>query len=137
MVVLSKKTKKPKKRKPSVKMKKAVKRRPAKKKALGKKSVKKTVKRKIVRKAVPKRKEEKPIGKVVHYFDKIKVAVIRLNAPLKLGEEIRIVGGETDFTQTVTSMEIEHEKIRRARVNQEIGVKVSQRARDGYRIFRV
>ena len=50
--------------------------------------------------------KEKPIGEVVHYFDKIKVAVIKLFSPLKQGDEIRIAGGQnTDFTQTIESMQ--------------------------------
>jgi len=32
-------------------------------------------------------KKEKLIGKVTHYFDKIKVAAIRLSAPIKVGDQ--------------------------------------------------
>lgn len=57
--------------------------------------------------------EEKLIGRVTHYFSKIGVAVIELSDTLKVGDTIRIVGGITDFTQTVESMEIEHEKVQK------------------------
>jgi len=68
--------------------------------------------------AEPKKEKEegKLIGKVTHYFDKIKVAVIELSGPLSVGDTVRIVGGEnTDFKQEVSSMEIEHKKIKKAK----------------------
>jgi uncharacterized transporter YbjL len=43
------------------------------------------------------------------------VAVIKLEDTLKVGDTIRIVGGQTDFTQTVESMEIEHQKVKEAK----------------------
>ncbi len=82
--------------------------------------------------------EGKLIGRVVHYFDKIGVAVIALKAPLKVGDTIRIVGGEsTDFTQEVGSMEIEHEKIKKAKKGQEVGLKVKEKVREGYKVYKV
>ena len=83
-------------------------------------------------------KKEKPIGKVTHYFGKIGVAVVKLNAPLKIGEEIRVEGGEaTEFTQKVTSIEIDHKKIKQAKKGSEIGLKMKQKVRDGYRIHKI
>ena len=87
---------------------------------------------------MPEVEEGKLIGRVVHYFDKIGVAVISLDAPLKVGDTIRIVGGEsTDFTQEVESMEIEHEKIKKAKKGQEVGLKVKEKVREGYKIYKV
>ena len=81
--------------------------------------------------------KEKPVGRVVHYFNKAKVAVIKLKAPLAIDEKIRIKGGETDFTQKVKSMEIDKEKIKKAKAKQEVGIKVSKKAREGYQVFKV
>ena len=82
--------------------------------------------------------EGKLIGKVVHYFDNIGVAVIALEDNLKAGEEIRIVGGEeTDFTQEVESMEVEHEKLQEAKKGSEVGMKVKEKVRDGYKVYKV
>ena len=82
--------------------------------------------------------EEKPIGKVTHYFGDIKVAVIKLSQPLKVGEKIRITGGEeTDFTQTVKSIEADHEKIQKAKARQTIGLKINKKAREGYKVYRL
>lgn len=44
--------------------------------------------------------EEKPIGKVTHFFGRISVAVLDLTEPLKVGETIHIKGHMTDLTQT-------------------------------------
>lgn len=81
--------------------------------------------------------EGKLIGRVIHYFDKIQVAVIALTEPLKVGETIRIIGGETDFEQQVGSMEVEHEKIDKAKKGDEVGLKVKEKVRDGYRVYKV
>lgn len=81
--------------------------------------------------------EGKLIGKVAHYFSKIEVAVIELSDSLKAGDTIRIVGGETDFEQPVESMEVEHEKVQEAKPGDSVGLKVSQKVRDGYKVFKL
>jgi len=82
--------------------------------------------------------EGKLIGRVTHYFDKIGVAVIKLDASLSVGETIRIVGGEaTDFTQEVESMEVEHEKIDKAKKGDEVGLKVKEKVREGYKVYKL
>ena len=109
--------------------------------AIKKKIVKKVVKKAVVKKPVkPKLKPKKEIlvGEVVHYFDHIKVAVIKLKTPLAVGANIRIVGGQdTDFKQKVQSMEVEHKKISKAKKGQEVGMKVKEKVRDGYKVFKV
>jgi len=81
--------------------------------------------------------EGKLIGKVSHYFSNIGVAVIELSNTLKIGETIRIVGGETDFEQAVDSMEVDHKKVEKAKKGDGIGVKVSQKVREGYKVYKV
>jgi len=82
--------------------------------------------------------EGKLIGKVSHYFSKIGVAVIELSGSLSVGDTIRIVGGEaTDFEQTIDSMEMEHEKIEKAKKGDAIGTKVKEKVREGYKVFKV
>ena len=81
--------------------------------------------------------EGKLIGKVTHYFSKIGVAVIELSDTLKVGETIRIVGGETDFDQVIESMEIEHQKVETAKAGDSVGLKVSQKVREGYKVYKI
>ena len=83
-------------------------------------------------------KEGKLIGKVAHYFSKIEVGVIKLSGPLTEGDEIRIVGGEeTDFNQTVKSMQTDHKPIKKAKKGDEVGLKVKEKIREGYKVYKV
>lgn len=67
------------------------------------------------------------IGKITHYFPKIGVAVVALEAELNKGDRIKIhpVDGE-GFEQEVESMQVEHEEIETAEPGQQIGMKVAQ-----------
>lgn len=82
-------------------------------------------------------KEGKLIGKITHYFGNIGVGVVELSGTLKVGDTIRIVGGETDFTQNIDSMEIEHEKVKEAKKGDSVGFKVEQKVREGYKVYKV
>ncbi|KKU86729.1 MAG: hypothetical protein A2667_02175 [Candidatus Wildermuthbacteria bacterium RIFCSPHIGHO2_01_FULL_47_27] len=77
------------------------------------------------------------IGKVTHYFSHIAVAVLELSDSLSVGDTIRIVGGETDFNQPVDSMEVEHEKVEKAKPGDSVGLKVAQKVREGYKVYKV
>ncbi len=84
------------------------------------------------------KKEGKLIGKVTHYFSNIGVAVIKLSGVLSLGDTIRIIGGEaTDFEQTVDSMEIERQKKKKAKKGDEVGLKVKEKVREGYKVYKL
>ncbi|KPJ71694.1 hypothetical protein AMJ50_00985 [Parcubacteria bacterium DG_74_3] len=86
----------------------------------------------------PLPEEGKLIGRVTHFFGKIGVAVIELSDKLKVGDSIRIAGGEgTDFSQQVDSMEIEHEKVQQAKVGDSIGMKVKEKVREGYKVYKL
>ena len=86
---------------------------------------------------MPEEIEGKLIGKVAHYFGHIGVAVIDLSDKLKAGETIRIIGGETDFSQEVKSMEVDHQKINEAKKGDSVGLKIEQKVREGYKVYKV
>ena len=65
-------------------------------------------------------------GKVEHYYGKIGVAVVELEAALKVGDEIAIEGPKTSFTQKVESMQIEYENVAEAKAGDAIGLKLNQ-----------
>jgi len=135
---VKKKSKKPVKKAKPVKKKKVVKAKP--KKSVKKVSLKKKIvaKKKIVRaKPIVIKPKGKLLGRVVHFFDKISVAVIKLNGTLVVGDTIQIIGGETDFKQTVKSMQVNHQAISKAKPKDEIGLKVNQKVHEGYRVFKV
>ncbi len=81
--------------------------------------------------------EGKLIGKVTHYFGNIGVAVIDLSDKLEAGDEIRIVGGETDFNQKVESMEVEHKKAEKAKKGESVGLKIAQKVKEGYKVYKL
>ena len=63
--------------------------------------------------------------------------MIELSDTLKVGDSIRVVGGETDFTQAVESMEVEHQKVETAKKGESIGLKVGEKVREGYKVYKV
>jgi len=92
----------------------------------------------MVKKVSQKQKKEKLIGEITHYFSNIGVAVIKLSGVLSLGDTIRVVGGETtDFEQNVDSMEVDHKKIKKAKKGDEVGLKVKEKVREGYKVYKV
>ncbi len=78
------------------------------------------------------------IGKILHYFDKIKVAVIKLeNGDLKIGDEIEIVDQEGNaLSQKVDSMQIEHAQIDIAKAGDEFGLKVEKAVKAKSKVFK-
>ena len=87
---------------------------------------------------MPKNEEGKLIGKITHYFSNIGVCVIDLSSTLKEGDTIRVVGGEnTDFTQTVDSMQIEHEKVKTAKKGDSVGLEIKEKVREGYKVYKI
>ena len=107
-----------------------------------KKSTKKAVKkstttRKPVAKKVARRKAEKPIGEVTHFYTAIKVAIIKFKVPVAVGTRLKFKGATTDFEMTLSSMQYNHEPIKRAKKNQQIGAKVPKRVREADQVFKV
>ena len=78
---------------------------------------------------------EKQIGRIAHYFDKIGVAVIELEKPLKVGDTIHVKGATSDFTQKVNSMQVEHKDIDKAKKGDSVGLKVSEKVRPNDKVF--
>ena len=82
-------------------------------------------------------KEAKQIGVVSNYFEKIGVASIKLTAGLKVGDKIKVVGGEVDFEHSIKGMQINREEIKKAKKGNEVGVKIKEKFRKGYNIFKI
>ena len=79
--------------------------------------------------------EEKEIGIITHYFGNISVGIIKLDAPLKVGDTIHIKGAHDDFTQTIDSLQIEHETVESAKEGDLVGIKVIQQVHDNDKVF--
>ena len=105
----------------SSKMKK---RKPA--RAVAKKK-KKTVKKRLMTKA-PKLKI---IGRIIHFYDRIQVAIVELAAPLHVGDMVKIKDKTQEFVQTVDSLQIEHMSVESAKKKQVVGMKVMMPVHEG------
>jgi len=81
---------------------------------------------------------EERVGFVTHYYGHLSVAAIRLESgSLRVGDTIRILGHTSDFRQRVDSMQIEHQAVTEAGKRQEIGIKVTQHARENDEVYKV
>jgi len=119
---------------------------PLKKKAkrIVKKKTKKVIRKRAIKKAIKKTSKKKTlriktkvktkikgniIGVITHYFPHVRAAVIKLKAPLSVGDTIKIKGHTTNFTQTIDSLQIDRAPINSAKKGQEIGLLVNSRVR--------
>ncbi len=80
---------------------------------------------------------EKEIGKVVHFFDKAGVAVVRLNGAVAVGDTLKFSKGDHEFTEEVKSMQIDHEAITSGKKGQEVAIKISEPTKQGASVFKV
>lgn len=76
------------------------------------------------------------IGKVTHYYDKIGVAVVEVkNQPLKVGDTVKFTGHDQEFTQTIVSLQIEHEKVKQVPAGETAGLKVDKPVKEGDELY--
>jgi hypothetical protein len=78
---------------------------------------------------------EKPIGEVTHYYDKAGVAVIKFNKDVAAGTRVKFMGATTDFEETLSSMQLDHAPVSTAKKGAEVGVKVSDKVREGDGVY--
>lgn len=82
-------------------------------------------------------KEEKKIGTVFLYYNKIGVAAIKLEGKLAIGDMIHIKGHTTDFKQKLESMQIDMKPLKEAKARDEVGIKVKDRVRPNDVVYKV
>ena len=81
---------------------------------------------------------EQEIGVVTHYFAGPQVAVVKLVAgTMAIGDKVHFHGHTTEFTETVTSMEVDHKKVEQAQAGEEVAIQVIGRARQHDKVFKV
>ena len=80
---------------------------------------------------------DQEVGKVIHYYDKAMVVVVRLSGKLAVGEKIKIVKGENDFTMEIASMQIDHKPVEKGKKGDELAIKLESPTKEGATIFRV
>jgi len=81
---------------------------------------------------------EQLVGTVVHYFKGPSVAIVRIaEGELAVGDQVRFHGHTTDFTEQIASMEVNHQKVERARPGEEVAIKVTDRTRQHDQVLKV
>lgn len=79
---------------------------------------------------------DKPIGKVVHFYDKLGVAIIDLSSGgIKVGNEIKFKRGEEEFTQKIESLQVDHESVDSVKKGDSFGVKVDKSTKPGTEVY--
>lgn len=78
------------------------------------------------------------VGKVTHYYDKIKVAVVELSGDLMVGDIIKFSKeGDDLFEQVVESIQVEHKKVVNAKSGDVVGLQVNDEAKEGTEIYKI
>jgi len=80
---------------------------------------------------------EEEIGHVSDFFAHPVVAGIELTGTLKVGDQIHIKGHTTDLEMTVNSMQINNVNVTEAKRGDSVGVKVTERVRNGDHVYKV
>ena len=81
--------------------------------------------------------EEKEIGQVEDFFAHVNVIAVKLTGDLSVGDRIHVKGHTTDFIQEVTSMQIEHQTVIKAKAGDDVGIKVTEKVRHDDKVFKV
>lgn len=83
-------------------------------------------------------KKEELVGKITHYFGKIKVGIVEITkGSLVVGDMVHVKGITTDFEQKVKSMQIEHEQVDKAKKGDVIGLEIKDKVREGDEVYKV
>ena len=81
---------------------------------------------------------EDEVGVVIKYFAKPGVAAVKVTGgSIKPGDLLRYKGHTTDFTEQVTTMEIDRQPVEEARLGDMIGLKVQERERENDKVLKV
>ena len=132
--------------KPSRKKLKSARGKPVKKSAVKKKVIKKAPKAakpkaSSIAKIKPTVKMVDPslreAGVITHYFDRIKVCVVKITqGTILIGDKLTIIGPKTKFIQKVWSLQIESEDVKVAKKGQLIGLKVDKIVAVGDKVYK-
>ena len=81
---------------------------------------------------------EEQVGVIVKFFIRPSVAAIEVtNGTIKKGDLLRYKGHTTDFSEEVSSFEIDNSPIEEANAGDLIGVKVKERVREKDKVYKV
>lgn len=77
------------------------------------------------------------IGTVEHYYEKIKVAAIKLEGKLKVGDVIEVGTDEEAIRQKVSSMQINREGVEEAYKGDSVGIMINHPVSHGSEVYKI
>ncbi len=78
------------------------------------------------------------VGHVIHYYDKIGVAIIELDSTISVGDSVKFSkDGQDLFNQPVEIIQLEHEKIESASQGEIIGLKTKEPVKEGTDVYKM
>ena len=81
---------------------------------------------------------EEQVAVIVKFFAKPGVAALEVtNGTMKKGNLLKYKGHTTDFTEEITSMEIDNQSVDEVKAGDLVGVKVKERVREGDKVYKV
>jgi len=76
------------------------------------------------------------VGKIIHYYDKINIASVKLVSELKIGDKIIVIGKTTGtINSQIKSIEKNNKQIKKAKKGEEIGINISQKVRKNDEVY--
>ena len=79
----------------------------------------------------------KEIGAISNYFEHVGAGAVKLTGKLKVGDKIKIKGGETEFEQEVKEMQLDRKDVKEAKAGEEPGIMLDQKVRKGYKVYKI
>ena len=81
---------------------------------------------------------EKEVAVIVKFFAKPSVAALQVtDGTIKKGDTLRYKGHTTDFTEEVSSLEIDNQPVDEVKIGDLVGVKVKDRVRENDKVYKV
>ena len=82
--------------------------------------------------------KEGKIGFASNYFSKISVAAVEItDGTVSLGDTLHFLGHTTNFESKVDSMQMEHKSVTEAKKGDRVGIKISETARRGDKVYKI
>ena len=78
---------------------------------------------------------DKPVGEVTHYYGNLGVAIVKFYQDMPVGKNVTFQGATTDFSQDLSSMELDHKSVQTAPSGKEIGIKAKGKVREGDKVY--
>jgi hypothetical protein len=79
---------------------------------------------------------EQEVGVITHFWSKLGVAGVHLEAPVAVGDHIHVKGHSDDFEQVLDSIEIDHSKVGHADPGADVGIRVTAHAHEHDRVYK-